>query len=58
MRIMLLTGGLSLQKQHQLLSGADIVIGTPSRVWEILSMGQGLVNKMQKIKFLVIDEVD
>ena len=57
-RIALLTGGLSLQKQQRLLSGADIVIGTPGRLWEILSTGQGLINKMQKIKFLVIDEVD
>ena len=57
-RIALLTGGLSLQKQQRLLSGADIVIGTPGRLWEILSTGQGLINKMQKIKFLVIDEAD
>lgn len=57
-RIALLTGGLSLQKQQRLLAGADIVIGTPGRVWEILSTGQGLIRKMQLIKFLVIDEAD
>lgn len=57
-RIALLTGGLSLQKQQRLLNGADIVIGTPGRLWEILSTGQGLIRKAQKIKFLVIDEAD
>lgn len=57
-RIALLTGGLSAQKQQRLLSGADIVIGTPGRVWEMLSTGQGLIRKMQQIKFLVVDEAD
>ncbi|KAJ9200327.1 hypothetical protein DTO166G4_3328 [Paecilomyces variotii] len=57
-RIALLTGGLSIQKQQRLLANADIVIGTPGRVWEIMSTGQGLIHKMQKIKFLVIDEAD
>lgn len=57
-KIALLTGGLSVQKQQRLLAGADIVIGTPGRAWEILSSGQGLINKMQLIKFLVVDEAD
>ncbi|RAK96135.1 ATP-dependent RNA helicase MAK5 [Aspergillus ibericus CBS 121593] len=57
-RIALLTGGLSVQKQQRVLAGADIVIGTPGRVWEVLSSGQGLIRKMQQIKFLVIDEAD
>lgn len=56
--IALLTGGLSIQKQQRLLADADIVIGTPGRVWEIMSTGQGLIRKMQKIKFLVVDEAD
>ncbi|KAL3252192.1 hypothetical protein ABHI18_010226, partial [Aspergillus niger] len=57
-RIALLTGGLSVQKQQRVLAGADIVIGTPGRVWEVLSSGQGLIRKMSEIKFLVIDEAD
>ncbi|KAL3488845.1 ATP-dependent RNA helicase mak5 [Aspergillus germanicus] len=57
-RIALLTGGLSMQKQQRLLNGADIVIGTPGRVWEVLSSGTGLIKRMQGIKFLVIDEAD
>lgn len=57
-RIALLTGGLSIQKQQRQLASADIVIGTPGRVWEILSTGTGLIRKMQKIQFLVVDEAD
>ncbi|KAJ5495902.1 ATP-dependent RNA helicase mak5 [Penicillium diatomitis] len=57
-RIALLTGGLSIHKQQRQLSTADIVIGTPGRVWEILSTGSGLIRKMQDIKFLVVDEAD
>ncbi|KAL4952820.1 ATP-dependent RNA helicase mak5 [Aspergillus filifer] len=57
-RTALLTGGLSVQKQQRLLETADIVIGTPGRVWEVLRTGQGLIKRMQGIKFLVIDEAD
>ncbi|KAJ5899397.1 ATP-dependent RNA helicase mak5 [Penicillium taxi] len=57
-RIALLTGGLSIQKQQRKLANADIVIGTPGRAWEILSTGQGLIKKMQSIRFLVVDEAD
>lgn len=57
-RIALLTGGLSIQKQQRQLANADIVVGTPGRVWEILSSGQGLIRKMQRIRFLVVDEAD
>lgn len=57
-RIALLTGGLSIQKQQRQLATADIVVGTPGRVWEILSTGSGLISKMQKIRFLVVDEAD
>ncbi|KAH0536229.1 hypothetical protein FGG08_006874 [Glutinoglossum americanum] len=53
-----LTGGLSLQKQKRLLSKADIVIGTPGRLWEIISEGKGLVAWLKRIKFLVVDEAD
>ena len=57
-QIALLTGGLAVQKQQRLLAAADIVIGTPGRVWEILSSGHGLIGSMKEIKFLVVDEAD
>jgi len=53
-----ITGGLSVQKQRRQLEKADIVAGTPGRLWEVVSTGQGLLEKFKKIRFLVIDEAD
>ena len=53
-----LTGGLAIQKQQRLLRIADVVIGTPGRLWEVLSEGQGLMKALKGIKFLVVDEAD
>lgn len=53
-----LTGGLSVQKQQRQLKAADIVIGTPGRLWEVLSEGQGIISSLKRIKFLVVDEAD
>ena len=53
-----LTGGLSVQKQQRLLSHAGIVIGTPGRLWEVISSGHGLLKLFKQIRFLVVDEAD
>ncbi|KAI7241130.1 P-loop containing nucleoside triphosphate hydrolase protein [Hortaea werneckii] len=53
-----LTGGLSVQKQQRQLKDADIVIGTPGRLWEVMCSGQGTIKALQRIHFLVIDEAD
>ncbi|KAK5135795.1 hypothetical protein LTR08_004622 [Meristemomyces frigidus] len=53
-----LTGGLSVQKQQRRLVNADIVIGTPGRLWEVISSGQGTMKALSKIQFLVVDEAD
>ncbi len=52
------TGGLSLQKQQRQLSKADIVIGTPGRLWEVISSSTELLESFKQIKYLVIDEAD
>ncbi|OQO03770.1 hypothetical protein B0A48_10410 [Cryoendolithus antarcticus] len=52
------TGGLSVQKQQRQLRYADIIIGTPGRLWEVMSAGKGLMNSIRQIQFLVIDEAD
>jgi len=57
-RIATLTGGLSMQKQQRLLANADIIIGTPGRLWEVISEGQGLLIWLRQVKFLVVDEAD
>jgi ATP-dependent RNA helicase DDX24/MAK5 len=41
-----------------LLSTADIIVGTPGRLWEVISEGQGLVKWLRQIKYLVVDEAD
>lgn len=53
-----LTGGLSVQKQRRLLAHADIIIGTPGRLWEIISESKGLTSWLKRLKFLVVDEAD
>lgn len=53
-----LTGGLSLQKQKRLLAKADIVIGTPGRLWETISESYELIKWLASVKFVVVDEAD
>lgn len=52
------TGGLSLLKQQRLLANADIVVGTPGRLWEVLSGGHGLTRWLKQVKYLIVDEAD
>lgn len=52
------TGGLAVQKQRRQLEKADIVVGTPGRLWEVISSGQGLLAAFKQIRFLVVDEAD
>lgn len=52
------TGGLSVHKQQRQLLKADIVVGTPGRLWEVLSSSSELMNKFKGISFLVVDEAD
>ncbi|KAI1662029.1 ATP-dependent RNA helicase MAK5 [Daldinia decipiens] len=52
------TGGLSVYKQQRQLAKADIVIGTPGRLWEVLSSSSELTSNFRKIQYLVVDEAD
>ncbi|KXJ88546.1 P-loop containing nucleoside triphosphate hydrolase protein [Microdochium bolleyi] len=52
------TGGLSVQKQQRQLAKADIVIGTPGRLWEVLSSSSDLMQSFRNIGYLVVDEAD
>ncbi|RKF53608.1 ATP-dependent RNA helicase mak5 [Golovinomyces cichoracearum] len=51
-------GGLSVQKQQRQLLKADIIIGTPGRLWEVISSDHQTLKNIRLIKFLVIDEAD
>jgi len=52
------TGGLSVYKQQRQLEKADIVVGTPGRLWEVMSSSKELLRTFKGIGFLVIDEAD
>jgi ATP-dependent RNA helicase DDX24/MAK5 len=52
------TGGLSVQKQQRQLAKADIIIGTPGRLWEVMNSSIELAASFKQIKFLVVDEAD
>lgn len=52
------TGGLSVQKQQRQLAKADIIIGTPGRMWEVMSSNIAVSDSFKQIKFLVVDEAD
>lgn len=58
MKVVTLTGGLSLQKQLRVLEHAHVVVATPGRLWEVMSEGQGWVDKFKDAHFLVVDEAD
>ncbi|KAI1824272.1 ATP-dependent RNA helicase MAK5 [Xylaria intraflava] len=53
-----ITGGLSVQKQQRQLAKADIVIGTPGRLWEVLSSSAEIMGSFKGIGYLVVDEAD
>ena len=52
------TGGLSVHKQQRQITHADIIVGTPGRLWEVISESYDLINSLRRIKFLVVDEAD
>jgi len=52
------TGGLSVHKQQRQLAKADIVIGTPGRLWEVLSSSSDVMQSFRHISYLVVDEAD
>lgn len=47
-----------MHKQQRFLAKADIVIGTPGRLWEVISGDAELSKSLRSIKFLVVDEAD
>ncbi|OAP65250.1 hypothetical protein AYL99_01222 [Fonsecaea erecta] len=63
-KVVAVTGGLSIYKQHRQLEYADIVVATPGRLWEVMNDASndhdvdGLVDRLKKIQFLVVDEAD
>lgn len=52
-------GGMSAQKQRRVLErGADVIVATPGRLWDLLQEDDSLASQVKNIKFLVLDEAD
>ncbi|SCV69134.1 BQ2448_2154 [Microbotryum intermedium] len=57
--VVALTGGMSVEKQkRQLDRGADVLVATPGRLWDMIGENDSLARAIKGIKFLVIDEAD
>ncbi|KAK4058750.1 ATP-dependent RNA helicase [Microbotryomycetes sp. JL221] len=57
--VVALTGGMSIEKQkRQLSKGADVIVATPGRLWDLIGDDDALAQDIKRIKFLVIDEAD
>ncbi|AEO58934.1 hypothetical protein MYCTH_2306707 [Thermothelomyces thermophilus ATCC 42464] len=52
------TGGLAVQKQQRQFEKADILVGTPGRMWELASSSNSVLGALRGISFLVVDEAD
>ncbi|KAK1390704.1 DEAD-box ATP-dependent RNA helicase 13 [Heracleum sosnowskyi] len=58
-RVVPIVGGMSTQKQERLLKARpEIVVGTPGRLWELMSGGQIHLVEMHSLSFFVLDEAD
>lgn len=58
-KIACIIGGLATVKQERILkSSPHIVIGTPGRVWELIQDGNEHLQKINDIKYFVVDETD
>ncbi|KAL7747047.1 ATP-dependent RNA helicase [Sorochytrium milnesiophthora] len=54
-----IVGGLSEAKQRRLLSfGADIIVATPGRLWDLVESGLVSRQSLKQASFLVLDEAD
>ncbi|XP_027118927.1 DEAD-box ATP-dependent RNA helicase 13 isoform X1 [Coffea arabica] len=58
-RVVPIVGGMSTEKQERLLkSRPEIVVGTPGRLWELMSGGAVHLTELHSLSFFVLDEAD
>ena len=58
-RVLAVYGGLQVQKQlSDLRKGAEIVICTPGRMIDILTLNKGKLTNLRRVTMVVIDEAD
>uniref|UniRef100_A0A803Q4E7 DEAD-box ATP-dependent RNA helicase 13 n=1 Tax=Cannabis sativa TaxID=3483 RepID=A0A803Q4E7_CANSA len=59
MRVVPIVGGMSSEKQARLLKWRpEIVVGTPGRLWELMSGGDKHLVELHSLSFFVLDEAD
>ncbi|KAM7466351.1 hypothetical protein LguiB_013913 [Lonicera macranthoides] len=58
-RVVPIVGGMSTEKQERLLKARpEIVVGTPGRLWELMSGGETHLVEQHSLSFFVLDEAD
>ncbi|XP_042451714.1 DEAD-box ATP-dependent RNA helicase 13-like [Zingiber officinale] len=58
-QVVTIVGGMSTEKQERLLKRRpEIVVGTPGRLWEIMSAGEEHLVELHSLSFFVLDEAD
>ncbi|XP_055813766.1 DEAD-box ATP-dependent RNA helicase 13 [Solanum dulcamara] len=58
-RVVPIVGGMSSEKQERLLKARpEIVVGTPGRLWELMSGGETHLVELHSLSFFVLDEAD
>ncbi|CAH3197173.1 unnamed protein product [Porites evermanni] len=59
LEIVAVVGGMAPQKQQRLLRKCpEIIVATPGRLWDLISEGEEHVSKLERLRYLVIDEAD
>ncbi|KAI3746801.1 hypothetical protein L6452_09242 [Arctium lappa] len=58
-KVVPIVGGMSTEKQERLLKARpEIVVGTPGRLWELMSGGEIHLVELHSLSFFVLDEAD
>ncbi|KAK4263620.1 hypothetical protein QN277_029009 [Acacia crassicarpa] len=58
-RVTPIVGGILAEKQERLLKARpEIIVGTPGRLWELMSAGEKHLVELHSLSFFVLDEAD
>ncbi|PPD95126.1 hypothetical protein GOBAR_DD07815 [Gossypium barbadense] len=58
-RVVPIVGGMSAEKQERLLkTRPEVIVGTPGRLWELMSGGEKHLVELHSLSFFVLDEAD
>ncbi|TYJ20248.1 hypothetical protein E1A91_A09G250400v1 [Gossypium mustelinum] len=58
-RVVPIVGGMSAEKQERLLkTRPEVIVGTPGRLWELISGGEKHLVELHSLSFFVLDEAD